>query len=326
MIDLRAAAAPTRRLDVADLTADAVTAWGVVGDERARLGERPLWDGAAERLVWVDIDGRQVHARSGATLAAGQATSLTVPSTVSLAWPTTSGGLLLATGDGLGVHDGAVLGPLTRPEGMPAGFRFNDGACDPAGRLWVASMAAAGAAHDGTVYRVGAAAGGARLRVEPVVTHVDCGNGIGWSPDGAVMYLVESVGRVVYRLPYDVASGGVGSPEPFLALDPAGPLPDGLTVDAAGGLWLALWGGGHVLRFAADGTPVGAYVIPTPLVTCVGFGPPGTGQAFVTTAADPSVPAVGSAGERLPADPLAGALFRLPVDVDGLPVTPFADV
>lgn len=325
MIDLREAARPTRRLDVAALVEDAVTAWTVVGDERARLGERPLWDTAGERLVWVDIDGRRVLSRSGEDLALGAASTVSVPSTVSLAWPTASGGLLLATGDGLGVHDGTALGPLTRPAGMPGRFRFNDGACDPSGRLWVASMAAEGAVRDGTVYRADGGARGTKLHVEPVVAHVDCGNGIGWSPDGTVMYLVESVGRVVYRLPYDVASGTAGAPQPFLAFDREGPLPDGLTVDADGGLWIAVWDGGHVLRFAPDGTPVAAYAIPTPQVTCLGFGRPGAREAFVSTAGGSTGHDAGEGRARTQADPFAGALFRLPVDVDGLPTTPFAD-
>ncbi len=350
LADLHAGRArPTRRLDVRDLVADAVTAWTVVGDERADLGEHPLLDPVTGALIWVDVDGRRVHGWRRAPVR--------TPTAVSLAWPTASGGLLLATAAGLGVlagdpgrvgdlggpgsggcedrseHRGggdpagvgdlaggdgessADLGPLVRPDDMPATSRFNDGGCDPRGRLWVASMATEGAIRDGSVYRVDVTDDG--VHVVPVLRGVHCGNGIAWSPDGATMYLTDSITRTVHRLPYDLAAGTVGDPEVLIALAADGPLPDGTAVDADGGLWVATWGGGHVLRFTADGDPVGAYALPTPLVTCPGFGRPGSGDLFVTTAGAPD-PSLGPT----PDDPWAGALFRVAVDVAGLTPCP----
>ncbi|HEY0216585.1 MAG TPA: SMP-30/gluconolactonase/LRE family protein [Cellulomonas sp.] len=336
---------PSRRLDVRDLVTEAVTAWTVVGDERADLGEHPLLDPATGSLLWVDVDGRRVHGWRGGPLRTRTA--------VSLAWPTESGGLLLATAAGLGVlpgdpdHPGraddpvrpggddgngegedgvrgrrggcvlveAGLGPLVRPDDMPAAFRFNDGGCDARGRLWVASMATEGVIRGGSVYRVDVTPDG--TRPVPVLRGVHCGNGIAWSPDGTAMYLTDSVTRTVHRLPYDLATGTVGEPEVLIALAADGPMPDGTAVDVDGGLWVATWGGGHVLRFTADGDPVGAYALPTPLVTCPGFGRPGSDDLFVTTAGAPD-PGLGPT----PDDPWAGALFRLAVDVDGLSPCP----
>jgi xylono-1,5-lactonase len=319
-VDLhRGRPAPGRRLDVRDLVSEAVHAWTVVGEQRAVLGEHPVLDPATGSLVWVDVVGRWVHGWRDRPLRTATA--------VGLAWPTASGGLLLATAAGIGVLPRAEpadrdprapgepvrLGPLTRPDDMPAGFRFNDGGCDALGRLWIASMSASAPVRDGVVYRLDVTPTGRRLL--PVLHGVHCGNGLAWSPDGTTMYLTDSVTRTVHRLPYDLATGTVGEPEVLIALAEDGPMPDGTAVDVDGGLWVAVWGGGHVLRFTAQGEPVGAYALPTPLVTCPGFGRAGSGDLFVTTAGGPGGPlAPGSP----PGDPWAGALLRVLVGVDGL--------
>jgi sugar lactone lactonase YvrE len=293
----------------------------VLGEARAQLGERPVWDAAAGALVWCDIDGRTVHRWAGGDPARDSV--LSTPSPVSVAWPAAGGGLLLATADGLALHDGTRLGPATRPDGMPEDYRFNDGAVDPAGRFWVATQPRSGDAGDGAVLRVVDSGDG--LEITTAVTGVALGNGIQWSPDGTVMYLTDTDAGVVFRLPFDAAAGTVGDPEPFLAFAADGPGPDGTTVDTEGALWIATYGGGQVLRFAADGTPLAAYPVPTPDVTCAGFGPAGSGALYVTTAATG-----GSGGDALPApaDPaaeLGGAVLRFDVDVDGLPVRPFGE-
>jgi sugar lactone lactonase YvrE len=324
-LDLRSVPRPAGpdRLVVRDLAADAVTGAEVLGEHRAQLGERPVWDERAGALVWVDIDGRAVHRWADGDPARDSVLSTTSP--VSLAWPTASGGLLLATADGFAVHDGTRLGPVTRPAGMPDDYRFNDGGCDPAGRLWVATQPRDGSAGDGVVHRVVADAHGLAISTE--ITGVGLGNGIVWSPDGSVLYLTDTDAKVVYRLPYDVEAGVAGAPEPFLAFAEDGPGPDGTAVDAEGGLWIATYGGGHVLRFAADGTPRGAYAVPAPDVTCPGFGPAGSRRLYVTTA---SSGGAGSGGDALPGptsaeQELGGAVVGFDVDVDGLPVRVFAD-
>lgn len=306
--DLRAVRPPARRIDAARLAAVPVTDLRPrpLGDVRAALGERPVWDAASDALVWVDIDGAAVHRWPGGDPRRARVTR--VPSQVGVAWPTASGGLLLATADGIGVHDGDRLGPLTRPAGMPDDYRFNDGGCDPAGRFWVSTMPRDGSAGDGTVYRVTWADGG--VVAEPALTGVGCGNGLAWSPDGGTLVLTDSGTGTLHRAPYDVGTGQVGPVEAVLGVDVAGVVPDGTAVDAEGCLWVALYGGGRVLRLGPDGEPLGSWSLPTARVTCPGFGPAGSGRLYVTTA-----------GEAGP----AGAVFALAVDVDGLPVPVFAD-
>jgi sugar lactone lactonase YvrE len=218
------------------------------------------------------------------------------------------------------------LGPLLRPAEMPAGYRFNDGGTDPRGRLWIASMRSdGGAVRDGTVYRLDVGEGSAGIagaRLTPVIRGVHCGNGLAWSPDGSTMYLTDSVTRTVHRLPYDVEDGTVGPPEPLLALadGPGAPMPDGTAVDVDGGLWVAVWGGGTVLRLSPEGEVLGSVPLPTPLITCPGFGAPGSGILWVTTAGSPA-PVLGAAPVE---DPLVGALLQVRVDVEGVPIVPVA--
>jgi sugar lactone lactonase YvrE len=166
-----------------------------------------------------------------------------------------------------------------------------------------------GSPGDGTVYRV--VPGWDGLDVSVMLTGVAVGNGLGWSPDSGTFYVTDTARGVVYRMPYDAASGTAGEPDAFLAFDPDGPTPDGSTVDADGCLWLAVYGAGCVLRVAPDRTLLRVLEVPTPDVTCPGFGAPGSGRLFVTTAA----------GED---DPLGGAVFGFDVGVDGLPVPRFA--
>lgn len=308
MTDLRTVPLPDRRIDARALVPRDAPEAVVLGEVRARLGERPVHDARDDSVVWVDIDACSVH-RWGEGDHARDAV-VSVPSPVSLAWPAAAGGLLLATADGLGVHDGTTLGPLTRPADMPRDYRFNDGGVDGAGRLWVATMPRDGSPGDGTVYRVVAEEGG--LEVDAVLTGVGVGNGLQWSPDGATLYVTDTSAATVYRLPYDAATGIAAAPEPFLSFDPDGPQPDGTTVDGEGCLWVALYGGGAVLRFGPDGTPLGAIRVPTAQVTCLGFGAPGSGRAYVTTA-------------HADGDPVAGAVFGVDVAVDGLPVRAFGE-
>jgi sugar lactone lactonase YvrE len=342
-VDLTAAARPARRVDLRDVAAPADPVWwAVAGEVRAALGEHPLHDPLTGDLVWVDVDAGTVHGWGRRPLR--------TPTPVGLAWPTASGGLLLATAAGIAVLPATArrvgmgpeerdrsgpadpsiaapdLGPLLRPADMPAGYRFNDGGTDPRGRLWIASMRSdGGAVRDGTLYRLDPADGAdalARAHLTPALRGVHCGNGIAWSPDGSTMYLTDSVTRTVHRLPYDVDRGTVGAPEVLLALaeGPGAPMPDGTAVDVDGGLWVAVWGGGVVLHLAPEGEVLGTVPLPTPLITCPGFGAPGSGTLWVTTAGSPA-PVLGPAPD---ADPLAGALLQVRVDVEGVPVVPVA--
>jgi sugar lactone lactonase YvrE len=263
----------------------------------AELGEGPHWDIDSQSLFWVDIPAGLVHRMD----ASGAHTSWDVGMPVGAVVPRTSGGLCVAAGNGfyaLDVDTGAVSQIAAAP-GLPA-TRMNDGACDRAGRFYAGSMDHDEAPGRGSFYR---------LDVDHTVTElfdgVGISNGVGWSPDHRLMYYIDSLAYRVDVMDYDVETGAVGERRPFARLGSGEVVPDGLAVDAEGGVWAAVWGGSVIQRYDADGRLTAVVRLPAAYVTSCAFGGPELDQLYITTAAGP--------GRS------AGALFTCPAGVQGLP-------
>jgi sugar lactone lactonase YvrE len=154
-------------------------------------------------------------------------------------------GWLLAAGRGF-VHLGAdgSLRPIA--EVAPAGTRMNDAACDPQGRLWAGTMADDHHAGGGALYRLDWTG-----RTELMLDGLTISNGLGWSPDGGTMYLVDSGPRVIHAFAFDRDRGTISDERVLVTLDEEAGAPDGMTVDGAGDLWVAIYGGGRVPRYRA---------------------------------------------------------------------------
>jgi sugar lactone lactonase YvrE len=146
-----------------------------------------------------------------------------------------------------------------------------------------------------------------------VLPGVSVSNGIGWSPDGTALYHVDSPRRRIDVYDFDAATGSVAGRRAVVAVDGELGTPDGLAVDAEGGVWVALWGGGAVHRYSPEGTLEERLDLPVTNVTSCCFGGRDLATLYVTTAAR------GAAHE-----PLAGVLFACRPGVRGLPATPFA--
>jgi sugar lactone lactonase YvrE len=142
-------------------------------------------------------------------------------------------------------------------------------------------------------------------------------NGIGWSTDGLTMYLVDSGPRVIHAFEFDPDRGTISRGRILATVPEDVGAPDGMTVDAAGDLWVAIYGGGRVNRYAPDGLLRKAYPIPARECTCCAFGGPGLNRLFVTTATE------GWTDEQRRADPAAGLVYRCDTDATGLPAAPF---
>jgi sugar lactone lactonase YvrE len=224
---------------------------------------------------------------------------------------------VLAAADGFrltgpeGLSEG---GPL-RPPGMGADVRFNDGACDRLGRFWAGTVA-----HD---VRPGA---GALYRLDPdgtittVLEGVTESNGLGWSPDGDIFYYIDSGEREprVRAFDYDLETGRIGwDPRDLIPFPPGPAVPDGLVVDAEGCLWVAIWGGGEVRRYAPTGGLLATFPVPVSRPTCPGFGGPGLADLYLTTAWE------GMDDQQRAAEPLAGHLLRTRPGTEGLPAGTF---
>ncbi|GAA3340874.1 hypothetical protein GCM10020358_30050 [Amorphoplanes nipponensis] len=204
---------------------------------------------------------------------------------------------------------------LTNPQTriVPAGERrrLNDGACDPAGVFLVGTLALDD--PRGTEILVRVERDGSLTTLDD---DLNLSNGLAWSPDGTLLYSIDSVPGLVRVRSYDAATGAVGPRREWLRI--ADGLPDGLCVDAEGHLWIAIWGAGEVRRFTPDARPAGVVTVPAPHTTSVAFAGPGLNRLLITTAT------AHLSASRLAAYPLSGRLFLADVGVAGLPVTPWA--
>ncbi len=264
---------------------------------RAELGECPVWDG--DRLVWVDVHAGLVH-RGDAVLAVGQP--------VGAVAPRTGGGLALALRDGFALldADGESLELVAAVESDRPHNRMNDGRCDPAGRFWAGTMRQPAGGREGALYRLDA-----DLEATRMIEGVGISNGLDWSPDAATMYYVDTLVRRVDAFDFDLAGGALDNRRPLIEIAPQDGAPDGLTVDAEGCLWLALWGGSALRRYAPDGTLEREVRLPVSRVTSCAFGGPDLRDLYVTSARR------GLSSRQLQAEPLAGSVFRLRPGVAG---------
>jgi len=240
-------------------------------DVAATLGEGPRWDAERSRLLWVDIEPGELHVWDGA---ADRVTAC--GARVGAAAPAEGGGILVALADRLAFvgEDGAI--GAAHPIPHSAELRMNDGACDARGRFWVGSMRLDERGWDGALYRYDG------RELVTVLDGVGLSNGIGWSPDGTLMYYVDTLTRRIDVFDYD---GEIANRRPFVRIDAADGFPDGLAVDDEGGVWLALWGGRAVRRYGADGRLEEQLDLPAEHVTACCFGGAGGRTLFVTTAA-----------------------------------------
>ena len=282
-----------------------------VGDVTATLGEGPYWVPEDDCLLWVDIPNGQLHRTY---FPSGETVTLDLGA-VSAAFPAMAGGILTAGGNKLALHLPAERGGqwTTRLIAeVPAreAVRFNDASVDPAGRVWVGSMHTEESQPLGNLYRLDAAG-----TLKTVVSGVTVSNGLGWSPDGTRMYYVDSPTKRVDVFDYDPAAGAAAGRRVFADLSAFDGVPDGLTVDADGCLWVAIWGGGVLRRLTPDGTQDAVFPVPVSQPTSCAFGGPGMTDLYVTTAR------AGLSEAELKDQPLAGRLLRLRPGPVGLPST-----
>jgi sugar lactone lactonase YvrE len=268
-------------------------------DSRCLLGESPFWEPATESVAWVDIDRGELHRhRPGRNPDA----PTTLPHGTSFAAAGPPGRVAVVGPFGVQVLEGGSATQVVPTWMDPATHRTNDGAIDPAGRLWIGTMRRDRAPGSG---RIGVVVDGAWHPRTPGLT---LPNGIGWSPDQGRIYYVDTFSYAMWRAEYDQSAADIGVPEVHFRV-PEGLLLDGLCVDVEGCVWVAVWGGSCVLRVDPSGREVGRVEVATEKVTSCAFGPSGT--LFITTA-DPA----GTGG------PGAGGLYAADVGVDGMAVAP----
>ena len=205
----------------------------VFADLHADVGEAPHWDERTKTLLFVDLTAGAVfrYDQSGVKLG-----SFCVGQEVGAVVPRRSGGLVLAVRDGVAVASETGEGfALTAPvERDTPGNRMNDAKCDPAGRLLAGTTAFDFSPHSAALYRVEP-----DWSFEQIVRDLTQSNGIAWSPSGSRMYFIDSATQGVDVFDYDVGTGSAGNRRRLVAIERARGIPDGMTADSRGNLWVA---------------------------------------------------------------------------------------
>ena len=250
-------------------------------DARATIGEGPVWDAKGNRLLWVDIPNHHVHSFAPDS---GIATRLDLGQPVGSVAVRSDGGLIAALRDGIGLlgADSSVISEFVEIEKDKPGNRMNDGKCDCMGRFWADTMATDHRAGAGTLYRIEGGREG--LTVAAMLKGVTIANGLDWSLDNRAMYYIDSATQRIDVFDFDAERGTLSNRRPFVTIPAAGGLPDGMTLDAEGHVWVALFGAGKVRRYRPDGAIDLEVGVPVSLVTSCAFGGRNLEFLYITTA------------------------------------------
>jgi sugar lactone lactonase YvrE len=267
--------------------------------------EGPVWSPAWGGLRWVDMLAGDVLGLTPD----GAVTRRHVGTVAAALRPWTHGGAVIALERGFALeHADGELTTLPAIWTDPT-VRFNEGGCDPDGRFYCGSMAYDERHGAGALYRLDRDG-----RVERVLADLTIANGLEWAPSGTTAYHVDTPTRVVSAFDYE-RQRGLHNRRAFVRCAPELGLPDGLTVDAQGGIWVAFFGGAAVRRYSPDGALDAIVELPVDNVTACAFGGPALDRLFVTTSRQ---------GLAAGAQPSAGALFAADPGVRGRPVAPYA--
>lgn len=271
----------------------------IVPVERDLLGEGPVWDPRLQVLYWSDQLGKRVRRLAPAT---GEYREWTVDKPLGcIALTQDVNAVVIALADGfyrLDLVSGECAQLMEVPQPRP-GVRLNDGRCDRSGRLIAGSVTTDGGEGAGKIYRFSPDGRLEVLREEMVIANAIC-----CSPAGDRIYYTDSRGGILYARDYDRDGDHIGEEREFVDIRPHGGAPDGATVDAEGGIWVAQIMLGNILRFHSDGTLDRKIEMPAPHVSSLAFGGAELDTLYVTT--------VRETGMRISTDhPKAGALFAI---------------
>jgi sugar lactone lactonase YvrE len=276
----------------------------LVLDAHATLGEGPVWDADAGVLWWVDIEGRRIHRFDPSTR---QDTSVETATMVGALALRKGGGLLAALEDGVHAVDFETgTASLFAPLDEPPEVRSNESKCDPAGRFLVGTMAF-DYSPIGSLYSVEPDGSVRRL-----LDRLSIANGMAWSDDGGTFYYIDSPLRRVDAFDYDLATGSISGQRPYLAFDDPVAKPDGMAIDAEGGLWIAFWDAAEIRRYGPDRSLDIVVGVPATQVTSAVFGGADLRDLYITSAT------TGLSAAALAEQPHAGGLFHVRIPVPGL--------
>ncbi|WP_374649735.1 SMP-30/gluconolactonase/LRE family protein [Dongia sp.] len=274
----------------------------------AILGESVLWHPVEKKVYWLDLKGPAIHIYDPASKAADiWQLELDVPMGTLVR---AREGFVLTGREGTFKVDMAArkLTPWVNPNDRPELTMFNDGKVDRQGRLWLCTSDNKEVEPIGGIYSL-SADGKSEIHDRGFA----CGNGPGFSPDGRIFYFSDTMVRKVYAYDLDPRTGALAGQRIFTEFTEEQGMPDGMTVDAEGGIWICHWEGWRVTRFLPSGEIDREIRLPVPLVTSCAFAGEALDTLYITTAT------VGLDAAALARAPLAGSLFAVKTGHRGLP-------
>ena len=271
------------------------------------LGEVPVWDVTEQALYWVDIEGRLLQRLVPAT---GRVDRWEMPERISSFALRETGGLVVAFASGLAFYnlESGRIDWIARPEAHLPGNRFNEGKVDRMGRFWAGSMDDSLANHTAGLYRLDP-----DLTLTKMLGDIGISNCFVWSRENDRFWFADTLDKQISIFDYDHESGAISNRRPFADTTGTGYGPDGGTIDAEGYIWVAMWDGWKVTRFAPDGRIDREIALPVGKPTSCMFGGPDLRTLYVTSAV------WDLRDGDLAAQPQAGGLFAIDAGVAGLP-------
>ncbi|WP_223549646.1 SMP-30/gluconolactonase/LRE family protein [Aestuariivivens sp. NBU2969] len=273
----------------------------------AIVGEGSLWDDDNQQLLWVDILDHKIYAFNPKT---GSNTGYDLGQDIGTVVITESGLWAYADQDGIGYFDSKtghkIDGP--KPELNHPEIRFNDGKCDPRGTFWAGTMAYDCRVGAGVLYEFDAMGN----TIEKI-KNTTISNGLVWSMDGSKFYFIDSLTYEVHQYDYDLKTGHIKNKKVVAVVDKEIGLPDGMAIDTEDHLWVALYGGGKVIRINPEtGAVVFEVILPVPYITSCVFGGENLDELYITSAS------YSMSKEQLEEYPLSGSLFKVKVPFKGI--------
>ncbi len=276
-------------------------------DKKADLGEGSIWHPEEKVLYWVDINKPSVYRYDPAT---GREREYPATAKCSTLAPCRQGGLLVAQQNGIHhLETGTgmfkrLTDPLTDPD-----IRYNDGKCDPGGRFWVGTIDMHGRPERAALYRFDQD-GSLHEMLRPVTNS----NGIVWTADKRTMYYIDTPTHHVFAFDYDNATGNISNRRIAVTVPNEMGSPDGMTIDASGSLWVALWGGGAVTCWdPVKGKLLQKITVPAPNISSCAFGGEKFDTLYITSAREHMTP------QQIAEHPQSGSLFAVKPGVIGVP-------
>jgi sugar lactone lactonase YvrE len=275
-----------------------------VPNTKGDLCEGLLWDERSGTLMWSDIFKNTIMKWKPGSDSVLKKEFKTIMTSIG---KNSTGGYVVAAGNCVQLLDENLEVTDELSLEMPnQNVRTNDGNIDPSGNFWIGSMAYDAKARMGDLKKVSS-----DFQSQTILRDVTISNGIDWSPDGEILYYIDTPTKKVSRFKFDLDSASLGQELEPIDVSASPGAPDGMCTDAAGNLWVAFWGGGQVRNFSPEGELLGVVNVAASLVTNCAFGGADLSTLYITTADashDPSITG---------REPLGGSLFLADVRAKG---------